>query len=150
MNRSAIERPTIESRGVILHCRKEEQTQRLESVTIQQHFVPFRQEWSFSRLLLAEWEDFTRADIQSDVTHMFRCELRGRGSRVTVPDYRQICGESIARTDGWMRSIDRVIDHRRWKIGVWRACTMKMKTSRSNGKWFRSIGREQRNRVTEI
>lgn len=38
MNRSAIERPTIESRGVILHCRKEEQTQRLESVTIQQQF----------------------------------------------------------------------------------------------------------------
>lgn len=114
--------------------------QRLESVTIQHHRVPFRQELSFSRLLLAEWAFHAR---RYPTWHTCLVASRGRGSRVTVPDYQQICGESIASQAN--RSIDWLIA---WLIDEKSACDERVHVENENepnGKWFRSIGRQQGN-----
>lgn len=85
----------------------------------------------------------SRAQISNPTWHTCLVASRGRGSRVTVPDYQQIHGESIASQAN--RSIDWLIA---WLIDEKSACDERVHVENENepnGKWFRSIGRQQGN-----
>lgn len=94
INRSAIERPTIESRGrpSLSKGRTNAAVRKRYDSTTSFHFAKNYRFRGYS----SRNGRISRAQISNLTWHTCFVASRGRGSRVTVPDYRQICGESIA------------------------------------------------------
>lgn len=108
--------------------------QRLESVTIQHHRSISPRIIVFAATLRGM--GISRAQISNPTWHTCLVASQGRGSRVTVPDYQQICGESIASQAN--RSIDGLIA---WLIDEKSACDERVHVENEN----EPIGRQQGN-----